>query len=125
MIQVLLDESQELIADVIDCGPLGEDRAWVCVRLGRRDGKGWMGCWSHDGASLDQADVRDFLFALRAFIDEKLTVGASGAVLSEHYFRHGWETWGPGIPGPLRVLAESPSSVEENPVSIEDFGIGG
>lgn len=122
--QVLLDRTHKLIADVFRGSTSSPGHVWVCVRSEDQAGDAsWLGCWSSEEASPTEESVKSFLSSLADFSRERFTTGPRGPVLTDHYFKSGWQTWGPGIPGPLSESASQPAPNSPSPIGIQDFRI--
>ncbi|MGW5732640.1 MULTISPECIES: hypothetical protein [Streptomyces] len=122
MISVLLNDADRLIADIIQDPRQGNDLLWVCVRSGSRTaGKGWLGCWSSGKAAQEDAGVRKFLSALGRDLTDHVSKGPNGPVLTDHYFHEGWQSWGPGTPGPLLDVAGEPSPTDDSLRGVHDL----
>lgn len=124
MLSVSLPGIKDLVADVINGDFESRERVWVCARIGRRaQGRGWLGCWCTEGTTAPgEADVREFLNSLSAFLVRSISESASGPVLGDYFFFPGWESWGPGIPKALHVVAVDPYPPDLPTVILEDFG---
>lgn len=128
MISVLLNNTERLIADIIhdtrkgSGAGAGAGPVWVCVRAGSRAaGKGWLGCWSSKQAAPEETEVREFLSTLGKDLTGHVSQGPYGLALSDHHFHEGWQSWGPGTPGPLVEAAGEPSPADEAPRRIQDL----
>jgi hypothetical protein len=87
----------------------GEDSArnlWVCLRStlsGTRSG--WLGCWSLVGSDVVADRVRQVVLDLAKVVQRDGRTGPMGPFLDGHHFFEGWETWGVGMPEPLKDLS--------------------
>jgi hypothetical protein len=102
MDQVCLGGANDLIAEITHGDTQESDRVWVCVRSTASPDKGWIGCWSRMCATRDEVD--QILQKLARITADDVSMGPCGPVLNEHYFFPGWQTWGPGLPSPLREI---------------------
>ncbi|WP_432081750.1 hypothetical protein [Streptomyces sp. WAC 04229] len=120
LISVLMSNAVDLVADVIEV-PQGE--TWVCLRSHRRAAEhSWLGCWSSANGTPEKAAVSGFLHSLDDFLVGGVREAKGGLVLAEHFFKPGWNAWGPGTPQPLKQLAVDLFQSEGPLVSLREFG---
>ncbi len=81
----------------------------IWALLVTKDGMRWLGSWSRPISEDFMREFETLGHALQSRIqnDGGPTIGPYGPSLREHYFFAGWDSWGPGVPAPLKDHIEA------------------
>lgn len=97
------------------------DPFWVCVGSdGDPADRGWQGCWSR-AARPTRDDITEFLRQLALKLQQNATSGPFGPWLGGTYFFEGWDSWGAGIPEPMKLSVKEVKESAETVILPEDY----
>ncbi|MHC6628557.1 hypothetical protein ACYTFC_21150 [Streptomyces globosus] len=88
-------------------GTVADGKIWAA--LVTKDGIRWLGSWSRPVTAdpMREFDALSHALSSRIQNDGRSATGPYGPSLKEHYFFTGWDSWGPGIPAPLKDHIEA------------------